>query len=59
MNREMINEVQERNRLYTEWKDAKSQLDQAKRNLQSGIISEDEFMLTQDMCYKVIHAYEK
>ncbi len=56
MHQDDISGIQERNRLYTEWKDALERLHQAKRDYSAGFIDQIEYDLTVSTCEKTIHA---
>jgi len=56
MNQEMIASAQDRNRLYTEWKDAIERLHQAERDYSAGFIDQTEYDITVSVCRETIRA---
>lgn len=56
MNQEMVATAQDRNRIYTEWKDAIERLHQAERDFSAGFINQNEYDLTVSVCRETIRA---
>ncbi|ASP39683.1 hypothetical protein CHH28_13815 [Bacterioplanes sanyensis] len=52
----VVNKALEANRRFTDLQDAKANLEQARRDLDAHVISQDEYQTITDVCLKIIRS---